>query len=806
MTDVLGDLRFAARTLIRSPWFTSLAVLTLAVGIGATTAVFSLVDAVLVRPMPFKEPHRLVEIWGRDHERTGMRVPGAILDALRLRAKTLQAIGTHDPSGGVLRGTEGGIDIRGEAVSANFVDVFGVPPLVGRGFAPEDERPGAPAVMLVSFSFWQQHLGADPDGVGRTVYLDAVPYTVVGIMPRDFRTIFRSGGPVFWTPYAASRSRERERELGYEVVARLASGVTLDDARREIDAIASGVGIEGWVPTGRRRIGLVPLREEVVGNRAQALHLLFAGVAVVLAVACANLAQLLLARSDRRIIQFATRKALGAATGQLFRLALLESLMLSLAGGAAGVVLAYWLLPLMLALAPDEIPRLADASIDERVLLAAIGISVSTGCVFGVAPALRLSRLSLIQAMRPAGGLDSPRGTRLRGVLVVVQVAAAVTLVALAGLIVQTFLTLLPASPGFATTSRTAFVWSLDERQFTDAADRRQRVESWMQHVEAVPGIAAVGMASGIPFGDDEPRNVAVRLPDDARPAQEVALRSDLRAVSLNLFDILQIPLVQGRNFTRADRAEAPRVALVNQTLARRLDASGNVIGQSIRIGNALASPLAEIVGIVADTRWWGMTLDPLNEVYIPLAQDRASFGFLFVRSERSDSEVTAAVRRSFYAAMPGAALSADRRAVPLDELIGRSIAGPRFSAALVASFSVIALILSGIGLFGLVAYSVARRRRELGVRTALGARPRDLIVTTVRTAVVLTAVGIVTGLGAAAYLTRFIESELYAIEPLDLPTFAGAAIIMLLAAACAAYIPARTAAHADPMQSLRYE
>ncbi|HJU75603.1 MAG TPA: ABC transporter permease, partial [Gemmatimonadaceae bacterium] len=286
----------------------------------------------------------------------------------------------------------------------------------------------------------------------------------------------------------------------------------------------------------------------------------------------------------------------------------------------------------------------------------------------------------------------------------------------------------------------------------------------------------------------------------------EVTLRSDLRAVSPNFLDVLQIPLVQGRNFTRTDRAETPRVALVNQTLAKRLDASGNVIGQSIRIGNAVTSPLVEIVGVVADTRWWGTTLDPLNEVYIPLAQDRASFGFTIVQSSLSATEVTAAVRKSFYAAMPGASLTADRRAIPLEELIGRSIAGPRFSAALMASFSATALILAAIGLFGMVAYSASQRRRELGVRTALGARPRDLIVTSVRAAIVLTAVGIATGLAAAAYLTRFVESQLYAIAPLDLPTFATAAIVMLLAAACAAYVPARAAAHADPMQSLRYE
>ena len=344
MSSFIADLRYAARSLQRSRGFFLLAVTTLAVGIGSTTALFTLVDAVLLRPLPFKEPDRLVEIWGRTGDRTGMRVPGVILEALRSRAKTLAVIGTHDPSGGVLNTAEGAIDIRGQTVSANFVDVFGVQPLVGRGFVPEDEQAGAPAVMLASFSFWQQYLGADAGAVGRTVYLDGVPYTVVGIMPREFRTQFADRRWVFWTPYAGSSSRVRERQLGYEVVARLAPGASVDQARQEIEAIASSIEVEGWGTAGRR-LGLVPLRDEVVGDRAHALQLLLAAVVVVLAIACANIAQLLLARSDARLREFATRKALGARSSRVFRLALFESLLLSLAGGVAGVVFAYWLVP-----------------------------------------------------------------------------------------------------------------------------------------------------------------------------------------------------------------------------------------------------------------------------------------------------------------------------------------------------------------------------------------------------------------------------------------------------------------------------
>jgi putative ABC transport system permease protein len=813
MTNVLADLRFATRNLARSPAFAALAIITLAAGIGATTALFSLVDAVLLRPLPFKEPHRIVEIWSRTDQRTGGRVPGDILEALRAHATTLQLIGTHDPSGGVITRADGRIDISGEAVSANFLGVFGVAPLVGRAFAADDGRDGATPVMLVSHSFWQQYLGGDPNALGRIVHIDergsvdqpTVPYTVVGIMPPDFRTVFSDARPFFWTPYAGNRSRPREREVGYEVVARLSQGVTVEDARREIEAIASALYPEQWRKEGKR-IALVPLRDEVVGDRAYALNLLLAAVGLVLAVACANVAQLLLARSDGRLREFATRKAIGAGAGQLFRLALFESLLLSLAGGVAGVVLASWLVPVMLALAPVEIPRLVDASIDTRVLAVALAISVLTGCAFGLAPALRLSRLPVTQAIRPTIGAPSRQRARFRSSLVVVQVAAAVILFALASLVVQTFLTLLPSSPGFATASRAAFLWSIDERQFRDAADRRQRLNDWMERLRSVPGIASVGMSSSIPFGDDEPRNVPVRQPDDLRPAAEVTLRSELRAVSRNYLQLLEIPLVRGRQFAATDRAEAPRVALVNETLARSIAPAGDVLGRSIRVGTAVTAPMYEIVGVVADTRWWGMTLEPLNEVYTPLAQDRASFGFVIVESPLDITATTTAIRSTFRAAVPGASMRAEQRAVTLDEMIGRSVAGPRFSATLIGSFSATALILATIGLFGLVAYSVSQRRQELGIRSALGARPADLIRTSVRTAVALTATGIASGLAASAYLTRFVESQLYAIEPLDPPTFAAAAVVMLVAAALAAYLPARRAAHTDPMSALRYE
>ncbi len=802
MTELWLDLRFTFRTLARSPWFAALAVAILALGIGGTTALFSLVDTVVLRSLPFKDPDRLVEIFGQQGARTSMRVPGAILEALRERSATLETIAIHGPTSGVLRGAEGAVDVRGDRVSANFVEVMGIPPLAGRGFRPDEERPGAPAVMLVSHGFWQQHLGGATQAVGRTVSLDATAFTVVGIMPPGFRTQFRGPNAEYWTPYVSERVREFEREEGYELIARLSPGATVEAARAEVRTIGAGVKVKSWTDGGRI-LTLHRIKDEILRDSAYALQLLLAAVAVVLAIACANLAQLLLARSDRRVNEFAIRKAIGARAVRLFRLALLESLMLSAAGGVSGIVLARWLVPAVLALAPSDIPRLSEAAIDGRVLAMAIALSVLTGCAFGFAPALRLSRLSVLEAMKRR---DAPVRARFRSALVVAQVGASVALFALAGLLGQTFLTLLPSQPGFETRSRSVFSLFVRPNLFPAPAERLQRVQELVARLEALPGVSGVALSSNVPFSGDH-LDSPVRRADDPGGSDAAAVpRADVRAVSANLFELLQMPLVQGRPFTSSDTAASPLVAIVNQSLARRLASAGDVLGRTVRIGNAADAPPYQIVGVVTDARSTGTSVDVLNEVYVPYAQRMPSMTYLIVHSPLGSSTLTASIRKEIHSVMPGLALRDDQRAIAMEDFVRRSLARPRFSATLMSAFSATALLLAAIGLFGLVAYSVSQRRRELGIRAALGARPRDLVMTTMRSAVALTAIGIASGLMAGAYLTRFVASQLYAIRPLDLPTFAGAAIVMLVAAGVAAYVPARRAVRADPMTTLRYE
>lgn len=791
MTSFIQDVRHAVRALLKAPGFALVAVLTLTLGIGANTTLFSLIDAVLLRSLPFRDPDRLVEIWGKDAARGGLRVPVPIFEALRDRSATFDDITIYGSAGGTLRTPDGAVRIFGRRVSANYLNVLGVRPLAGRGLLPEDERVGAPAVMVVSYGFWQRRLGGDPQAVGRTVFLDSVPYTVVAIMPPEFQTTFGIRGDDFWSPYVSEKFRQFERENGYELIGQVSSVATIDQARQEIQSIAASIDVNGWGSRGRT-LDAVPLLQVVVGDSAYVLQLLLGAVAVVLAIACSNLALLSLARSDRRLVEFATRKAIGAPVSQLFRMALMESLLVSAAGAIGGIALSYWLLPVMLALAPMEIPRITNATVDGRVLTVAVGLAALTGCAFGLAPALRLSRLSVIEAMKRR---LSPQKARFRSALVVGQVAASVALLVLTGLIGRTFLTLLPSNPGFEAGSRTALQLSLPP--FPQPTDRIRVLDELQRRVRQLPGIVEVGLGSNFPFGHDDGFR-------PVRAANGTEFSADVRAISANYFQLLQMPLTQGRVFTADDDASSPRVAVVNQTFARKLASLGDVLGRSVEVGSAKA--VHEIVGIVADARSSGTTTEVWDEIYVPYAQSNTTVAYLIVRSQLDSGTLDVMLRKELRAVAPEAPDHPLLRATAIEDMVSRALAGPRFSAILFSAFSANALLLAAIGVFGLVSYSVSQRRFEYGIRAALGAHSSNLIRMTMRSAAMLIATGVLVGIIAAVYLTRFVETQLYAIEPLDMPTFTSAAAVMTAAALIACYVPARRAARVDPLVALRYE
>jgi putative ABC transport system permease protein len=796
MKGLLLDLRVATRNLIRSPGFTTLAIVTIGLGIGLNTALFSLVDSVLFRALPFHEPDRLVEIWGQDAEGTGRRVPGVLVEALRQRSKTMKEIAIHGPMGGTVSTPDGPVDIRGERVSANFFNALGIAPAAGRWLLPEDGRSALP-VMVISHRFWQSHLGGVPRVVGRTITLDTVAYTIVGVMPSAFRTSFqRTFNTQFWTTHVSDQLRQFEAEEGYELIGRLAPAVGITQALRELDRISATVQVDAWSERGRR-LGMVKLLDEIVRDSARALKLMWAAVAVVLAIVCSNLALLLLARSDRRIAEFATRKAIGAPAASLMRLSLLESGLFAFAGGLAGIGLAHAVVPLMVGLAPTEIPRISESTVDWRVTTVALMLTLVTACALGFLPAIRLTRLPVLLVMNRASNRISSFGW-FRSTLVSVQVAASVILCVLAGLVGRTYLTLLPSDAGFETELLAVIPLYISPRQYP-GAEQTRLVNELVARLEATPGIRAAGSASNIPFsGDDSP--VPVRNADED---VATAASADLRRISANYFMLLQLPVLRGRSFTNADSENAPHVAIVNALLARRLAPAGEVLGRQIRIGRNVDSPAYQIVGVVRDTRSSGSTLDIQNEVYVPSAQRPSSFNFLIVQTQLSPATLTSAIQRAVRVAAPDLPMSESLTARPLAQLIVESLAGPRFSATLSGAFSATAVLLAMTGVFGLVAYSVAGRKQEFGIRSALGATPGNLAEAAVRPVVVLTTAGVGLGLMMAAYLTRFVGTQLYGVEPLDVPTFIGAAAVMLFAAGVAAFIPARRAATVQPMSAL---
>lgn len=799
MDALLSDFRFALRSLRRTPRFTGLAVLILTLGIGANTALFSLLDAVLFRSLPYPEADRLVSLTSETLERKGGRVPVDVFEALKDRSATLESISIFNPAGGVylgaLRTAEGPVVLSGDRVSANFIDLMGVEPLAGRGFLPHEDGPEAPPVIVIAPEVWQRWLGGDPEVVGSTIYLGDIPHKVVGVMPPGFGKYL--GGRLatdFWTPYVREDLREEEAERGYEAVARLAPGATLAAARQELAAFTETLRPEGWQSEGRA-LNAVSIKQEIVGDTAYPLQLLLAAVGVVLLIACANLAQLLLARSDRRINEFATRKAVGAGAGRLFRLSLIESLILAAAGGCGGAALAYWLLPIMVRLAPTEIPRISDAAIDGRVLLATIGFSALTGCLVGIAPALRLSRLSVVEAMKRGSGNATSRKPRFHAALVVVQIASSITLCVLAGLIGRSFLTLLPTNPGFEAESRTIHHLSM---QTVPVEERAQRLEELLQRVENLPEITTVAYGTNVPFASDD----GIRTIRDPRGEEE--MEADIRVVTPNYFRVLQMPIVQGRLFAPAGQFNGGRVAIVNRTLARRLASDGDVVGRIIERGSGDARSQYQIVGVVADARSSGATTEVWNEMYVPPTGGVSLFGYLVVQSPLDAGVIDRLLREQIHAWEPSLPDMPWLRAERIEDLMSASVAGPRFAATLSSAFSALALLLAATGVFGLVSYSVSQRLREFGIRAALGAQPGDLLSAALRSAVISTAAGVGAGLAATIFLVRFVESQLYAIEALDLPTFAAAGALMLSVAILSAYLPARRAARVNPAVTLR--
>jgi putative ABC transport system permease protein len=805
LDSLLADARHAIRSLSKSPSFTAVAVFTLALGIGANTAIFTVVEGVLLRPLPYPSPEQLVQI--HEHDVNEGRERGKISPAdfidYRERQRTLSGLAAFMWGDFQYLGESGPERLEATRVSASFFDVVGVPPALGRGFAPDDDLPGAEPTVVLSHGFWQRTLGGDPGIVGRTILLNGAPHTVAAVMPKGF--VPPSGPSDLWAPIDLEpvlRDPVRARKFHFlGVVGRLKPGVSLPAARADLLGVAKALEQEHPDVNAGHLVAVLPLQDAVVGDVRPALLTLLGAVGFVLLIACANVANLTLSRAVSRQRELAVRAVLGAKRSRLVCQMITESLILAAAGGALGVALAAWGVPALLALAPVAIPLPERVGIDAPVLVFALVVSGATGVLFGLLPALAVSGFHPGLALKDGERSSGSRGRQsLRRTLVGGQVALAVLLIVGAGLCVRSLALLHRAPLGYQPENVLVFATALPEVRYPNAEARVAFYEQLVERLRAIPGVRDAATVSNPPLWGNATAGLTIEgRPAPTGPAPEVGYVS----VSEGYFRTLQIPLVAGRGFDTRDRSGAPGTILVNQAAARRFWPGESPVGAHVRLGPDPNQAWAEVIGVVGDIRQDSVSAHPGPTAYVPMPQDAWDAVALVVRSAVAPSLLERAAREATKAVDPAQPLYGFR---PLVAFVAEDLARPRFSMLLLGLFALVALLLSALGVYGVVAYAVGQRTRELGVRLALGAAPGDLLGLVVRQGLRAAGYGVAIGLLGALVLTRLLSGLLYGVSPLDPASFAAAPVLLLAAAAAASYVPARRAARLDPMTALRME
>jgi len=802
MGELAQDARYAVRALRARPGFTAVAVVTLALGIGANAALFSVVNAVLLRDLPYAEPDRLVSVWPEG----AIPLPG--LEMVRREAKSFAAVEGYVPVELTLTGQGEPARLEGAKTTPGLFGTLGVAPALGRSFLPGEDAPGRSRVVLLSDALWRQRFGEDPSVVGRAVRLGGESYTVVGVMPPTFR--FPSRGTRLWTP--AARDPNPFAEWGSSwmtTVARLRPGATVERASAETGAAMARVrgGFPWKMPDDwARGAGAVPLRDQVVGETGPMLLILLGAVGFVMLIACVNVANLLLARAAVRQKEIAIRSALGAGRGRLARQLLTESAVLAALGGAAGLALGAVGVRLLRAALPADTPRLDEIGMDARVLLFTLAVTALTGLLFGALPALRASRTELAGAMAEGGrgGGGGPGRQRVTGALVAAEVALAVVLVTGAGLLVRSFWNLTRVDPGFRVENLVSATVSPPEERYADDASRRALYARLLERLERVPGASAVAAGSMVPLGEGVYGSVFViegrPHPNDA--GGEWPMAEAAPAVSPEWLRTMRVPLLRGRPLAEADREGAPPVVLVSEGLARKYWPDGDALGKRIMFPGE-REEWRTIAGVVGDVRWKGVAAAPEPAMYVPLAQRPTGQVRVVVRTAGDPAAVAASLRGVVAGVAPDAPVSEVATAV---QLARASVERPRFAMLLLAVFAGVALVLGAVGIYGVVAYAVSRRTHELGVRMALGARPGDVLRMVLGQGAALAGAGAVAGIGGALLVTRALESLLYGVERTDPLTLLAVPVLLTAVALVASWLPARRATRIDPMLALRGE
>jgi putative ABC transport system permease protein len=865
LENFLQDVRYGMRMLRKNRGFTVVAVLTLALGIGANTAIFSVVEAVLIRPLPYPEPGRLIWISRVLPAIHAQLVASTDYIAWLEQNKTLTGISAFEASGSCnLTGRGVAQRVPAAAVSANFFSTLGVQPFLGRAFTAEEDRPGGRPVVLLTYSFWRRHFNSDRNVLGQTLTLDNQINTIVGVMPEGFRF---PGNPEveLIAPLAMDTTPPAPGQLRIElvhVIARLKPRVTIARASADLEVIsqrlhpddsggtgpapARGPGGGNSPPGGSRtesrtataapqpgpgartpasqpatnpparmfnpfehgQMEVVPLHRELVGDVRPALLILLAAVFLVLIIACANVANLMLARASARSKEISVRAALGASRLRLLRQLLTESVILGCAGGLLGLLLAYGGVHLITASTPPKVAgnifQLVTIGINSSVLLYTLAVSLLTGMVFSLAPALAGSKPDLNQALKESGRLlaFSLRRNLLRSVLVVAEISLSLVLLIGAALLVKSFYQLWAVDPGFRSDHVLAFAVELTEAKYPKDTQQAGFFEQLLGRLRVLPGVKAAGLCNSLPLSRRQRFMIGIRA--EGQPARPSDQARSIPAISISpdYFRAMGIPIIQGRAFTEHDDANAPKVAILNQTMAYEFFPNENPIGRRIMVGQG-ENALATVVGVAGDVRNRGLDAQPQAAFFVPFSQSPDSTMEVALLTAVEPTSMTTAVRNAVAAIDPELPVF---NISTMDERLAASVAPRRFNLLLLASFALLAMLLASVGIYGVVSYSVSQRTHEVGVRMALGAQRRDVLKVIVAQGMVLLLTGIGVGLIGAFLLTRFLAALLYGVRPTDSATFAAVSLLLAVVAIVACYIPARRATRVDPMVALRYE
>lgn len=801
---MINDLRYALRMLKRNPGFTLVALCTLALGIGASTAIFSVVNAVLWQPLGFRDPGRLVWIggWLRGVDKEQCVTPADFVD-YRERCRSFESLAASISDGisMIVSGDGDPERILGASVTANYLEVFGITPALGRTFSREEDLPGRDRVVVLSHALWQRRFGGDPEIVNRSMTIDGLPCNVIGVMPAGFAYPTRAE---LWKPFGFSGPPQgpfRSRELHFlRPVAKLKEGVSLAQAQAEVESVAREIEATFPRTNTNRSLFLFSLHERIVGNIEPTLLVLLGGVGCILLIATGNVASLLLARAAMRSKEMAVRAALGASRWQVIRQMLIEGLVLALIGAAAGVLLAHWGTRVLVTLSAGHLPRAGEVQMSIPALIFALGVAILAGLLFGLMPAQQVARQRLVQGpgATSKGASGSRPRHRMLNALVIGEMAFAVVLLIGAGLLVNSFMRLQGIDPGFD--DRGLLTVKIDLAQpYAEPQAKLRFFEQLHERVAGLAGVEAVGMVTELPLANQS-ADFWFSIAGQDAPANGQGHPADTRNVNHDYFRAMRIPLLRGRNVTESDVHDSRSVALISDSLAKRYFAHVDPVGRRLYIGSSAQNAYA-IIGVVGDVRHRQLQSEPMPTIYVPSLQ----FGYssLVIRTSADPTSLFAAVRREVHAIDPGQPLGHIRT---MEQWVSESVALPRLRTSLVGGFSVAALSLAIVGIYGLMAYVVVQQTRDIGIRMALGASRRDVIRMVLAQGMKLTTAGLVIGLVVALGLTRSMASLLFGIQSTDLPTYIAISAVLAAASLVACVVPAVRAARVDPMVALRSE